>query len=113
MRERRVLCNLSFGVFCVWHPGPLHAALLPRKLLYQECYCPQEEDIMDSGPLGSCKGPHGVPTKSSRRQQVLAFGILGKGTAEGRNFGAWSGEMVIADRFVLIGVTPLFFIRWR
>ncbi|KYN08811.1 hypothetical protein ALC62_00267 [Cyphomyrmex costatus] len=33
--------------------------------------------------LGSYKGSYGVPTKSSRRQQVLAFGTSGKG----RNFG--------------------------
>ncbi|KYQ52249.1 hypothetical protein ALC60_08864 [Trachymyrmex zeteki] len=37
-----------------------------------------------------------VPTRSSRRQQVLAFGTLG---------------MVIADRF--LGITPRFFTRWQ
>lgn len=42
----------------------------------------------NSGPLGPYKGPYWVPTKSSRRQQVLAFNTLGKGSGR-EKFWAW------------------------
>ncbi|XP_011057638.1 PREDICTED: uncharacterized protein LOC105147952 [Acromyrmex echinatior] len=54
---------------------------------------------------GLIKGPNSVPTRSSRRQQVLAFGTLGKG----RNFGP--GRTRDGHRF--LGITPRFFTRWQ
>ncbi|KYN36215.1 hypothetical protein ALC56_09175 [Trachymyrmex septentrionalis] len=58
--------------------------------------------------LGSYKGSYSVPTRSSRRQQVLAFGALGKG----RNFGPGrTRDGHRRSRF--LGITPRFFTRWQ
>ncbi|EGI63576.1 hypothetical protein G5I_08095 [Acromyrmex echinatior] len=87
----------------VLHTASASQIAVPRMSL------PAEEDIMMRKGFeffqGLIKGPNSVPTRSSRRQQVLAFGTLGKG----RNFGP--GRTRDGHRF--LGITPRFFTRWQ